>query len=80
MSERAYTWASRAGGQPDLRPQFRLRRGQDDLLIDWLTSIRPRRRSDAIRAALYDYLAGRQRVVDEQGEDPALSAALDALF
>jgi hypothetical protein len=66
----------------DLRPQFRLRPGEDDLLIEWLTSLAPRRRSAAIRRALHQHLAARE----EQGgggdrtEDPDLAAALDALF
>jgi hypothetical protein len=59
-----------------------LRPGEDDLLIEWLTSLAPRRRSAAIRGALYQHLAARE----EQGgggnwtEDPDLAAALDALF
>jgi hypothetical protein len=39
----------------------------------------PRQRSNAIRDALWNYLAG-QRRVDEYDEDPELAAALDALF
>lgn len=66
----------------DLRPQFRLRPGQDDALIEWLTSLAPRRRSAAIRKALYQHLAVRQGEGDsgEWSEDPDLAAALDALF
>jgi hypothetical protein len=68
--------------QPDLRPQFRLRPGQDDTLIEWLTSLSPRRRSAAIREALYQHLATRQGEGSsgEWSEDPDLAAALDALF
>ena len=68
----------------NLRPQFRLRPGQDDLLIEWLVSFAPRQRSQAIRDALHDYLSGRGRQASAQrgygGEDPDLAAALDALF
>jgi hypothetical protein len=68
----------------DLRPQFRLRPGQDDQLIEWLVSFAPRQRSQAIRDALRDYLSGRGRQAHEHkryhGEDPDLAAALDALF
>ena len=66
----------------DLRPQFRLRPGQDDLLIEWLTSFAPRQRSQAIRDALRDYLAGRPQPAAGAGrdEDPELAAMLDALF
>lgn len=71
MSERTYT--------RELRPQFRLRHGRDDILIDWLTSIQPRRRSDAIRNALWNYLTGQRESV-ACDEDPELAAALDALF
>jgi len=72
----------------DLRPQFRLRAGQDDQLIVWLLSFAPRQRSQAIRRALSAYLSGdahggarrpaEQAVTRE--EDPDLAAALDALF
>lgn len=72
----------------DLRPQFRLRSGQDDQLIAWLLSFAPRQRSQAIRRALRAYLSGdargdagrpteRERM---RQEDPDLAAALDALF
>jgi hypothetical protein len=67
----------------DLRPQFRLRPGQDDLLIEWLTSLAPRQRSEAIREVLYRHLAERDRAGEGEGdwaEDPDLAAALDALF
>ena len=72
----------------DLRPQFRLRAGQDDQLIAWLLSFAPRQRSQAIRGALSAYLRGdvggdarrpAARAVARQ-EDPDLAAALDALF
>ena len=68
--------------QSDLRPQFRLRPGQDDALIEWLDSLAPRRRSAAIREALYQHLASRQGEGGrgEWVEDPDLAAALDALF
>jgi hypothetical protein len=68
--------------QSELRPQFRLRPGQDDALIEWLGSLAPRRRSAAIREALYQHLAARQGEGDsgEWSEDPDLAAALDALF
>ena len=69
----------------DMRPQFRLRPGQDDRLIEWLHSFSSRQRSQAIREALRAYLHGRtstqQGEVDSPGgEDPDLAAALDALF
>jgi hypothetical protein len=65
----------------EVRPQFRLRSGRDDALIDWLESIQPRRRSDAIRDALRAYLTGQQRRAERAPrEDPKLAAALDALF
>jgi len=66
----------------DLRPQFRLRPGQDDLLIEWLTSFAPRQRSQAIRDALHDYLSAQDYLVgnSRREEDPELAAALDALF
>ena len=65
----------------ELRPQFRLRSGRDDALIDWLSAMQPRRRSDAIRDALRAYLAGTRQCVERVShEDPDLAAALDALF
>ena len=66
----------------DLRPQFRLRPGQDDLVIEWLGSFGPRQRSQAIRDALRDYLLGQSRTADRATweEDPDLAAALDSLF
>jgi hypothetical protein len=65
----------------DLRPQFRLRSGRDDILIDWLASMQPRQRSDAIRRALRAHLAGQQRRAKcAPQENPDLAAALDALF
>jgi hypothetical protein len=66
----------------DVRPQFRLRPGQDDMLIEWLASMAPRRRSAAIRDALYQHLAAREGAGDsgDWTEDPDLAAALDALF
>jgi hypothetical protein len=65
----------------DLRPQFRLRPGQDDLLIEWLTSFAPRQRSQAIRDALHDYLSAREPPGDAAwDEDPDLAATLDSLF
>jgi hypothetical protein len=68
-------------GTRDWRPQFRLRPGQDDALIEWLCSMAPRRRSQAIREALHHYVASRQKTVrDEWDEDPDLAAALDSLF
>ena len=71
-----------AGGDTrDWRPQFRLRPGQDDALIEWLRSLAPRRRSQAIREALHHYVASRQEVTrDGWDEDPDLAAALDSLF
>jgi hypothetical protein len=63
----------------DLRPQFRLRSGRDDLVIDWLASVQPRQRSDAIRNALRNYVYGQREPVSRD-EDPDLAAALDALF
>ena len=69
--------------RPDgMRPQFRLRPGQDDRLIEWLTSFAPRQRSQAIRDALDSYLRGQGRAPDsgKQADDPKLAAALDALF
>jgi hypothetical protein len=65
----------------DLRPQFRLRPGQDDVLIDWLSSLAPRRRSQAIREALRQYVASREVSGGSAwDEDPDLAAALDSLF
>jgi hypothetical protein len=68
----------------DLRPQFRLRPGQDDQLIDWLLSFAPRQRSQAIRGALRAYVRGDVSLQADRGadrrEDPDLAAALDALF
>lgn len=71
-----------SGGRPvDLRPQFRLRAGQDDQLIAWLGSVVPRKRSQVIRDALRAHLNGQQRVTTGYvDEDPDLAAALDALF
>ena len=69
------------GGARDWRPQFRLRPGQDDALIEWLCSMAPRRRSQAIREALHHYVASRQGAGrDGWDEDPDLAAALDSLF
>jgi hypothetical protein len=66
----------------DLRPQFRLRPGQDDRLIAWLSSFAPRQRSQAIRDALLSYLCGREKRAEGGGweEDPELAMALDSLF
>lgn len=71
-----------AGGALEgMRPQFRLRPGQDDVLIEWLASLAPRRRSQAIRDALFRYVTSRTRAEDSAwGEDPDLAAALDSLF
>lgn len=64
-----------------LRPQFRLRPGRDDAVIDWLAAMRPRQRSDAIRNALWNYLNAQTRPGPERrNESPDLAAALDALF
>jgi hypothetical protein len=64
-----------------LRPQFRLRPGPDDALIRWLSSLSPRQRSRAIRAALCEYLAGQHDDCPaEWREDPDLAHALDSLF
>jgi hypothetical protein len=78
---------SRSPGH-DLRPQFRLRPGRDDRLIEWLSALAPRERSRAIREALRAHLAARGRaagaLVAAPGravdENPELAAALDALF
>lgn len=69
-------------GTQDLRPQFRLRPGQDDMLIEWMTSFAPRQRSRAIRKALRCYLLGQAKTQEtrSQREDKELAAALDALF
>jgi hypothetical protein len=68
-------------GARDWRPQFRLRPGQDDALIQWLCSLAPRRRSQAIREALYQYVASRREATAGRwNEDPDLAAALDSLF
>jgi hypothetical protein len=52
------------------------------LLIGWLSSLAPRRRSAAIREALYQHLTAREGKRDSGAwrEDPDLAAALDALF
>jgi len=66
----------------EFRPQFRLRPGRDDILIDWLFSLQPRQRSDAIRQALGSYLGGCQARAERRlgDEDPDLAGRLDALF
>jgi hypothetical protein len=66
----------------NLRPQFRLRRGRDDVLITWMASFEPRQRSRAIRKALRAYLLGQTGPKNDQAhcEDQGLAAALDALF
>jgi hypothetical protein len=66
----------------DLRPQFRLRPGRDDIVIAWITSFESRQRSRAIRRALRAYLLGQARTPKNraQCEDQELAAALDALF
>jgi hypothetical protein len=67
--------------QLPLRPQFRLRPGQDDALIGWLASLSPRQRSRAIRTALCQYLAEQSnRRPARRREDPDLARALDSLF
>ena len=78
----AREWHAKERRAKDWRPQFRLRPGQDDALIEWLSSLAPRRRSAAIRDALYQHLAVREEVGagGEWSEDPELAAALDALF
>ena len=84
MSVRAGTMPGQVGagmGARDWRPQFRLRPGQDDALIEWLCAMAPRRRSQAIREALHQYVAMRQESVSAGWEeDPDLAAALDSLF
>lgn len=68
-------------GARDWRPQFRLRPGQDDALIEWLDSMAPRRRSQAIREVLHQHIASHQEAAcGGWDEDPDLAAALDALF
>jgi hypothetical protein len=66
----------------DMRPQFRLRPGQDDRLIAWLGSFAPRQRSQAIRDALRSYLREREERAQngDWEEDPELAMALDSLF
>jgi hypothetical protein len=65
----------------ELRPQFRLRSGRDDALIQWLASMQPRRRSDAIRGALQAYLVGQQQRPSRPSLEPSdLAEALDSLF
>jgi len=65
----------------DLRPQFRLRTGRDDELIEWLTALAPRQRSAAIRRALSQHLAARKSAGGGRWqENPKLAAALDSLF
>lgn len=63
----------------ELRPQFRLRAGRDDPVIDWLAAMKPRERSRAIRTALCAYVRER-RAQSPKSEDAQLAAALDALF
>ena len=73
--------ASVSSAAEDLRPQFRLRPGQDDRLIAWLASFAPRARSEAIREALRAYLAAPESTEQSLGEENVeLAAALDALF
>jgi len=64
----------------ELRPQFRLRPGRDDAVLDWLTSLAPRERSRAIRRALRDHVTALRVKGATWEEDPELAAALDALF
>jgi len=74
---------SEAACAVDLRPQFRLRPGKDDLLIDWLSTFGQRQRSEAIRQALESYLTGQCAETEDdvgRGEDPELAAVLDTLF
>ncbi len=72
MSELAYF--------QELRPQFRLRAGRDDPVIDWLASMQPRERSQAIRKALRLYVREQRDRPHKAVEDAQLAAALDALF
>ena len=78
----ARDWHAKDWSAKDWRPQFRLCPGQDDVLIEWLSSRAPRRRSAAIREALYQHLAAREEAGagGEWTEDPELAAALDSLF
>ena len=66
----------------DIRPQFRLRAGHDDLIIRWLLSCSPRQRSKAIRQALTNYVLDQNRPAEEscRDENTKLAAALDTLF
>jgi len=64
----------------ELRPQFRLRAGRDDPVIDWLAAMQPRERSRAIRTALRCYVREQRACPTLTGEDAQLAAALDALF
>jgi|GEM_PF-4514382 len=64
----------------ELRPQFRLRPGRDDPVIDWLAAMQPRERSRAIRAALRCYVREQRAHPSHRTEDAQLAAALDALF
>ncbi len=65
----------------DIRPQFRLRAGHDDL-IKWLLSCSPRQRSKAIRQALINYVLEQNRPAEDgcRDENTKLAAALDTLF
>ena len=84
MSVQAGTMSGTRGDDVDdhdWRPQFRLRPGQDDVLIHWLRAMAPRRRSAAIREALRQYVASRRGATGGGwDEDPDLAAALDSLF
>ncbi len=66
----------------DIRPQFRLRAGHDDLIIKWLLSCTPRQRSKAIRKALTNYVLERNRPAEQDcwKENADLATALDTLF